>query len=61
MVKVTGFQFLMGILYFKFLIMSLLHDLHTTVVSTPLEIKLSASCAAMLVTKMEAKGGRTET
>lgn len=33
----------------------------TTVVSTPLEIKLSANSAAKLVTRIEAKGGRTET
>lgn len=30
-------------------------------VSTPFAIKLSASCDAMLVTKIEARGGRTET
>jgi hypothetical protein len=35
--------------------------LQTVVVSTPLAIKLSASCAAKLVTKTEAKGGRMET
>lgn len=34
---------------------------HTVVVSTPLEIKLSANCDAMLVTKIEARGGRIET
>lgn len=33
----------------------------TVVVSTPLVIKLSANCAAMLVTKIEARGGRMET
>lgn len=33
----------------------------TLVVSIPFAIKLSANCAAMLVTKIEANGGRIET
>ena len=36
-------------------------DQRTTVVSTPLDIKLSANCEAKLVTTTEASGGRTET
>lgn len=34
---------------------------NTSDVSTPLEIKLSANCDAMLVTRIEANGGPTET
>lgn len=53
--------------YFKIMTMTIWHitnisvPFHTVVVSTPFAIKLSASCAAMLVTKIEAKGGRMET
>lgn len=36
-------------------------DALTIVVSTPLEIKLSANCAAIFVTKIEASGGRIDT
>lgn len=41
--------------------MGCFEPLHTVVVSTPFAIKLSASCEAMLVTNIEAKGGRIET